>query len=132
GIQGGVALLFREGARPDAAAVRSIADSTGAFSVSHDPGLTVGFNEGEGNWLELLMNGLSFDLRGLAGGDPAEMPILRHSFGLEDVSGGLQAVSLGAGPHLTGCESMMPIVRSQLALSLRLAVLPGLVAIAWT
>lgn len=71
-------------------------------------------------------------MRGLADGPPAELPALRHNFGLEDTPNALEAVSLIAGPHLAGGESMMPIVRSQLALSLRLAALPGLVAIAWT
>jgi hypothetical protein len=129
---GGVALLFLKEARPDAAAVRSLAEKAGGFSISHDPRSAAGSDSEEENWLELLINGLTFDLRGLAGGGAAELPDLRHSFGLEDAPDAVEAVSLVAGPHLAGGESMMPIVRSQLALALRLAVLPGLVAVAWT
>jgi hypothetical protein len=122
--------LFLDGTRPDAAAVRALAESTEAFSISHDPDAADG--SGEGNWLELLINGLTFDLHGLAGGTAAGMPVLRHKFGLEAAPDTAEAVSLAVGPHLTGGESMMPIVRSQLALALRLAALPGLVAVAWT
>jgi hypothetical protein len=129
---GGVALLFLDGARPDAAAVRALAESTGAFSVSHDPRSDNGSGEGEGNWLELLINGLTFDLRGLAGGAAADMPALRHRFGIEEAPDAVEAVWLTVGPHLAGGESMMPIVRSQLALALRLAALPRLAAVAWT
>ena len=130
GTPGGVALLFRHGTRPDAAAVRALAESAGAFSVSHDPGDS---RAEAGNWLELLSNGLTFDLLGLAGGAPAELPALRHSFGLDDaMPDAVEAVWLVTGPHLSGGEAMMPVVRSQLALSLRLSVLPGLVAVAWT
>jgi hypothetical protein len=124
-------LLFREGARPDAEAVRTLARATAAFNVSHDPGLNPGAVEGEGNWLELLMSGLTFDLRGLGGAEPADIPPLRHKFGLDELMEGVEGVSLDAGPHLAGCGNMMPIVRSQLALSLQLATLPGLVAVAW-
>jgi len=131
GTPDGVTLLFRHGARPDAAAVRALAESTRAFSVSHDPTERVDSSDESDNWLELLINGLTFDIHGLAGGTVAEMPALRHSFGLDD-AGAVQAVSLLAGPHLAGGENMMPIVRSQLALSLRLATLPGVVAIVWT
>lgn len=111
--------------------MRALAETAGAFSVSHNPGAPIGPGEGEENWLELLINGLTFDLRGLAGGAAAEMPALRHRFGLEDAPDTVEAVSLAVGPHLAGGESMMPIVRSQLALALGLAALPGLVAVAW-
>lgn len=110
--------------------MRALTESTGAFSVSYDPG-TTDSSSGE-NWLELLINGLTFDLRGLAGGAAAGMPAFRHKFGLDDVPDAVEAVSLTVGPHLAGGEGMMPVVRSQLALALRLAALPGLVAIAWT
>src|SRR5690606_29544588 len=101
--------------------------------VSHDPGGAGASSAGADNWLELLSNGLTFDLLGLAGGPPAELPALRHIFGLDHaMPDAVEAVWFVAGPHLAGGESMMPVVRSQLALALRLAALPGLVAVAWT
>lgn len=127
GAAAGVALLFRKGTRPDAVAVRALADN-GGFGVSHDPSRT----DGAGNWLELLVNGLAFDLVGLAGGPAAAMPAVRHRFGIEDAQlGELETVALAAGPHLSGGEALLPIVRSQLALALQLAQLPGLAAVGW-
>lgn len=120
-------LLFRKGTRPDRAAVHALAES-GGFHVTHDPSNS----GGAGNWLELLINGLAFDLSGLGGGHPAEAFAVRHTFGIEDAQPGeLETVALGAGPHLAGGEAMLPIVRSQLALALQLAQLPGLVAVGW-
>lgn len=122
GARRGVVLLFRDGARPDAAAVHALAKSSGAFAVTHD----------NGGGLELLVNGLTFDLVGLAGGPAGQAPPARHRFGLDHVQlDSLQAVGIDPGPHLVGGETMLPIVRSHMALTLRLAELPGLVAIAW-
>lgn len=115
-------MVFREGARPDAVAVRDLARA-GDFTVTHGAA---------GDELELLINGLAFDLTGL-GDIPAAAPAARHRFGLEDTSlGAVEAIALSASPHLAQGEAMMPVVRSQLALALRLAKLPGVVAVAWT
>lgn len=122
-----MALLFRLGARPDAAQVRALAAS-GGFAVVHEPAV----DDAAVNWLELLINGVSFDLVGLAGGQAAETPAPRHRFALDSgEEPGVEAVALVPGPHLAGGEAMLPVVRSQLALALCLAGLPGLVGIAW-
>jgi hypothetical protein len=118
---GGVALLFRSGARPDAPGVRALAEGSDAFSIAR----------GDSDWLELLVNGLAFDLTGL-GETPAAFPSARHRFGLGEAElGAVEAIALGAGPHLAEGAAMMPVVRSQFLLTLELAALPGLVAIAW-
>jgi hypothetical protein len=127
----GVALLFREGTRPDAVAVRALA-RTGGFSVSHDPLSADSHDKGGDNWLELLINGLAFDLVGLDGGPSAPSLGARHRFGIEDAElGEVETIALVPGPHLSGGEAMLPIVRSQLALALQLATLPGLTAVGW-
>lgn len=132
GRAAGVALLFHEGARPGAAAVRALA-THGGFSISHDPSIEGSSNNsGDGNWLELLINGLVFDLVGLADGPPAATLASRHRFGIEDAElGEVETVALVPGPHLAGAEAMLPIVRSQLALALQLSQLPDLAAVGW-
>lgn len=131
-MPGGLVLLFMRGARPDSAAIHTLCQNAGGFSVTHDPG--EGANDHDpANWLELLCNGLTFDLLGLAGGPPAEPPALRHTFGLDRAMlDRVEAVTLVAGPHLSGGERMRPVVRSQLALGVRLTALPGLAAVVWT
>lgn len=123
--RGCLALLFAHRARPDAAAIHALAARSEGFAVTLEP-------EGA-NWLELLVHGLGFDLLGLAGGPPAATPADRHRFDFdEEPAGRLEALSLVAGPHLAGGEAMLPVVRSQLALALILAELPGLQAVGWS
>ena len=86
-----------------------------------------------GNWLEVLANGLTFDLSGLApapGHSPPE-----QAYGFDLPAGfdhtGLEALCLTPGPHLSGAARMMPVVRAMAGLAASLCTLPGLVAVAW-
>lgn len=98
------------------------------FSISHDP-LT---DAGE-YWLELLASGLSFDLTGLAPGQPMEKPPHAQSFGLPERFDpcAMEAIRLAPGPHLSGAGTMVPVLRCQAALAAQLAALPGVEAVAW-
>ena len=101
-----------------------------SFSISgHD----VAKNASEGISLELLSNGLTFDLAGLAPGVSGIEPAIMHRFGLSDAfdPAGCEAVSLDAGPHLAGGEALVPVIRSHLELAVELCELPGLRAVAW-
>lgn len=124
-----VSLLFAAGERPDAATVAALSRAGSAFSISHDPA-----GRGEGpRWIELLSNGLTFDLVGLAGGDPAPLPALGHFSGLPaDLDGaGLRAVTLRPGHHLAAGGRMPPVLRALAALAAHLTDLPGVQAVAW-
>jgi hypothetical protein len=83
--------------------------------------------------LELLVNGLTFDLTGLAPGSGAAAPPRRHEFRLpaDFYEGPLEAVTLQPGPHLVEGATMLPVVRSLAALAARLSALPGVHAVAW-
>jgi hypothetical protein len=95
-------------------------------TVSHDPG--------ESGPIELLRDGLTFDLSGLEPDSPSAIPPLRHQFDCPD---GLdpehcEAIVLVPGPHLVSGASNMPVIRTQAALAADLAAgLPGALAIAW-
>lgn len=133
----GISLLFSAGARPDAEAVRALAQSSGSFAVSHDPGL--GANEGgmaarpAKRWMELLANGLTFDLSGLSPGEGHPSPGCIYPFDLPNSFDGFatEALRLLPGPHLAGGERMMPVIRAMAGLAASLCSLPGLAAIAW-
>ncbi|MEO6151985.1 MAG: hypothetical protein ABIT09_03855 [Croceibacterium sp.] len=123
--------MFAADSRPTAAALRALADSTNAFSVSLDP---AGEVEGEGaNWLELLVSGLTFDVSGLMPGPAAGPPPRKHVYGLPRVSElrGLEAVIIRPGPHLAGGSTMPPVLRMLAWLTAQLCALPDLRAVVW-
>lgn len=125
-----VSLLFAPGKRPRAAAVRALAEANGKFSVSLDPSLEDGQEEG---WVELLANGLTFDLIGLAPQPSIDVPESVHSFGIQpgqDI-GEHQALTIIPGPHLAAGGAMFPVVRTLATLAAYLSELDGVEAIAW-
>jgi hypothetical protein len=133
-----VSLLFAAGRRPDADSIRQLAEKQAGFSVSFDPGAEgVRGEAAPGDpaqeWLELLANGLTFDLVGLAPGAPAEPPPCVHAYALaanaEPV--GMEALTVRPGPHLAGGHTMIPVVRSLAWVAATLAPIGGVEAIAW-
>lgn len=104
------------------------AGSPGAqeFLISLVPG-------GDAGWLELLANGLAFDMSGLAPGDPAAPVEAAHLFALpQDISGfALEAVRLEPGPHIASAATLLPLVRTMAGLAATLAALPGVAAVCW-
>ena len=123
--------MFAPGERPRAAAVARLAKENSGFSVSLDPAQSDA--AASGDWLELLANGLTFDLVGLAPGPAAAEPPRVHSLGLGDdlPSARMEAIALKPGPHIASGAKMQPVVRSLAWLAAQLAALPGVRAVAW-
>lgn len=116
-------LLFASGKRPDRAAVRGFAGRLPAVSVSHDPAPGNRHDAetvwpGQLHWVELLRDGLTFDLSGLAPGPAAPLPALTHRFDLPAVPGpeDCEALVLRPGPHLAEGGFSLPLARNLLAL----------------
>ena len=127
-----VALFFEPGSRPDAHAVAALAEREGSFAVTIDNAAQNPGDSTEPVWIELLRNGLSFDLVGLAGGPDCDVAEGRHRIGLEpSIDNGLESLKLSPGPHLTGGGSMVPVLRSLAQLAANLSSLPGIAAIGW-
>ena len=135
-------MLFEAGQRPDRHAIATLAGES-AFGISLDPanesnggrksgGIGGGYGTA-GVWLELIANGLTFDLVGLAPGSAAEAPSGGQAFGLpaQFEPALLEAITLRPGPHLAEGERMLPVVRSLAWLAARLADLPNTRAVAW-
>lgn len=124
-----LSLLFDPASRPDAVAVRGLGRG-GEFAVTFDSSVGNG-GPGAGHWLELCVNGLTFDLRGLAPGDPGMLLLHPRRYGLLPSLTHCEAVTLSPGPHLLGTEKMGQVLRAQLLLGVLLCDLPGLAAVCW-
>ncbi len=107
-------------------AARCANNPTAPLLITHRPAAAEG-------WLELLAQGMAFDLIGLAPAPPASTPDIMYQIGIEPALRGSrnEAVALIPGEHLAGGANLLPVVRAQLGLALALAALPGLRALAW-
>ncbi|OCC24758.1 hypothetical protein MB02_04590 [Croceicoccus estronivorus] len=138
----GLSLLFPRGKRPEVAAIRALAEKDGSFSVSHDSedrlresvqALAEPAGDNQRRWVELLINGLTFDLTGVGNGPARAGPDCAYRFDIPDDLdlNGLEAVSLYPGPHLAGGERIEPVVQTMTRLAARLCSLESLVAVVW-
>ncbi|WP_338465837.1 hypothetical protein RXV95_09640 [Novosphingobium sp. ZN18A2] len=119
-------LVFESGRRPGLAAIKACSAGTGAFTVSHA-------DDAASGWIEVLRDGLTFDLVGLSPGGPADLPSMPHRFNLPattpDPPG--EAVIIALGPHLAGSERLMPVIRTVAGLAAALSGLDGIRAVGW-
>jgi len=116
-------LLFAKGKRPDRHAVNAFAGRLPAVSVSHDPASSNTADReavwpGQLEWLELLRDGLTFDISGLAPGPAGAFPALSHRFDLPALPSPdeYEAMVLRPGPHLAEGAGSLPLMRELLAL----------------
>ncbi|MBI1403763.1 MAG: hypothetical protein GC147_11185 [Porphyrobacter sp.] len=128
-------MLFAPGRRPTRAALLEFLSRQHAVSLSHDPAGEAGdglvaaeYDAPHANganaacdamWLELLRDGLTYDLRGLAPGPACDTPDIAHrfDFAADPSHAALQPLDLRPGPHLSGGERSMPVLRGMLALA---------------
>jgi hypothetical protein len=82
---------------------------------------------------ELLRDGLTFDVSGLAPAAPLTAPEAVHRVALApDFSmAGCEAAWLTTGPHLSGAENLLPVLRVATGILRQLTRLEGLEAIVW-
>ncbi|MXO90132.1 hypothetical protein [Pontixanthobacter aquaemixtae] len=124
-------LLFQRGARPDTAAISGAVSAIEAASISHMPGTSDSTEQG---WLEVVIDGLTFDIADLAPGPSAKMPEFKHRSDVTDqiAAPDLEAIRIVPGPHLNGGTYLLPILRGLLSLGCLIGQrLPGLVAYSW-
>jgi hypothetical protein len=108
-------------------------------AISHDPHSDEAAHPealwpAQQRWLELLRDGLTFDLNGLMPGPAAPFPALAHRFDLPQLPAASdhEALSLRAGPHLAAGGNSLPLIRTMLALASDLVRhFPDLVAVCW-
>lgn len=120
------ALLFGREGRPAAAAIADLAVGPDGFSLLNPGSAPAGT-------AELLRDGLTFDLSGLAPAPQCATPSAVHRVALPndfncDV---LEAAWFMVGPHLAGAESLLPVLRVAAAVLRHLTALAGLQAVIW-
>ena len=119
------ALLYDPAARPGLVELEREAVRGSGFAVSHAPDVSEG-------WAEILRDGLTFDLHGLAGGMVQPAPTLRAGVGLNPAQvAGMAALTLSPGPHLAGAQRLLPVIRIAADLLTTLARIGPASAIAW-
>ncbi|WP_285710298.1 hypothetical protein [Erythrobacter oryzae] len=85
-------------------------------------------------WIELLREGLTFDLSGLAPGPASAFPGLAHRFDLPALPtpGEYEAMVLRPGPHLAEGAASLPLMRELLALGCDIVrQFEDVLAVAW-
>lgn len=141
----GLFLLFAKGTLPSREQVLAGIGASSRIMVSHDPasGPSSPIAGGEGvaadrpdgdNWLELLVDGMTFDLRGLAAGERLSRPAIAHRFAIPAQIEGASVEVLGIlpGPHIADGAHTLPVVRTHLALGAELSEqIPGVAALCW-
>jgi hypothetical protein len=117
-------LLFARGKRPDRAALESFVARQPLIAISHDPGDGADPQAeapwpGQQLWLELLRDGLTFDVSGLTPGPASPFPEFAHRFDLAALPDAAEheALTLRPGPHLAGARNSLPLQRALLALA---------------
>lgn len=120
------ALLFGRDDRPTADAVADLAVGPEGFSI---------LNAGDApqGQAEVLRDGLTFDIAGLAPAPAKDVPDVAHRVALSNdfKSDSLEAAWFMVGPHLGGAEHLLPVLRVAAAILHQLTQLHGLQAIVW-
>lgn len=151
--EAGLFLLFARGHRPERASIHRFVQAHPAITLSLDPGqrpslrvigqsdLASDQSGGQAEavtkdrlWVELLRDGLTFDLVGLAPSAPCTPPPQEHRFDCREEAGPgqIEAMRLVPGTHLTGAEASLPILRGMLQLARELVQhFEQIVAVAW-
>lgn len=119
------ALLYDAAPLPSLKDILSEAERSATFAVSHQP-------SEEDGWVEILRDGLTFDLHGLTGGPAQPLPQHRAAVGLDPSSGADAGVlTLAPGPHLAGAQRLLPVIRVAADLLTDLARIGPATAILW-
>lgn len=126
---GGFSFLFPPGERPngaDIAAFLAAPDLSIAAQISHSPASAEG-------WVEILANGLTFDLRGLAPASPAGIASARHVYGFEQgkPDSELEPIELIPSRHIAAGARLEPVVRALVALAANMALRLHPKAVVW-
>ena len=111
-------------AKIEAEQVRVLAQEGGAFSISHIP-------DQSNDWIELLFDGLTFDLSGFDGPKkPLSLPANQFDIDASELTDCFD-LRLAAGPHIKAAANMPAVVRAMMQLLSSLSEMNGVFAVGW-
>lgn len=118
--------LFSAGQRPSRDALMRIITPSPRFRIGDSQKSTSGGGNDESR-LEVVVDGLSFDILGLEPGGTAVRPDIRHyaDGAIELTDGEVEVVALIPGPHIASGPAELPIIRAMMELAVGLTT-------AWT
>lgn len=129
------ALLYAPSQCPSSEAIIAAAVHGAGFAVTHGAdasGAGAAVPAGNAGWLELLKDGLTFDLKGLSDGKRGLQPDIAAHVGITAAElHDMAALTLAPGPHLAGAERLLPVIRVTAALLRNLARSAPPSAVVW-
>lgn len=132
---GALLLLFAPGERPDRSLLRASAAGADRLAVASALGPHEGEPiGGEPIGIELVCDGMSYDLVGAAPGPGLAAPHLPHRIGVNAAvdADGFEALALRPGPHLAQGRATVSVVRTMMRVATLIAPhLPRLRALGW-
>lgn len=137
----GLILLFSKEDRPSASNIRDAISRIPNTTISYDPGEAHGgkgptwidgtaapeaqglSSEDENSWLEVLVNGLTFDLFGLTPGPAIAPPEaqFRVDYASDVDTADMGAIGIAPGPHLVGGMRSLVVARVLVTLGCKIA-----------
>lgn len=127
-VQPALSLLFAAKQRPDLAAIENLfADATPGGL----PGRLVASAGAARSATQVLVNGLTFDIAGLAPAKPLPVMTAHHSHGLNDPTEPLEAITFAPGEHVSAGSAMVPVTRALLGFAANLSLALPVRAVCW-
>ena len=122
-------LLFRAGGRPSVADVMALLEVPDAGVVA----CTGHHSAPERGSMEIVMNGLVFELRGLSPALPVAIQSASHAYGFSGAipDEGLEAIELGVSGHVSEGSGLKPVVHEIFHLAANLSMRLPPVAVIW-
>lgn len=125
-------MLFARERRPSNDVLREVAAETERLAVTSELGPAEGGAAVTG--IEVLRDGMTYDLVGSTPGAAVALPTMRYRLGVpkDVVESRKVALALQPGPHLAAGARTVPVVRTMMGIAAMIAPhLPGLRALAW-
>lgn len=119
------ALLYDQALLPAMADFAPGSAESATFAISH-------IAPPEEGWIEILRDGLTFDLHGLADGPVQKTPDIRAGVGIDPAArSGLAVLTLSPGPHLAGAQRLLPVIRVAAEILMDISRIGSATAVVW-